>query len=61
MPFLRLGATTYSDPASGAMGPEVYNEQGGLFYFIYTKDGGKQWGGSADSGGPSGYVAVVKA
>ena len=58
--FLSEGMKTPDEIPEG-YGIEVSKEQGGVFYFIYTKDGGKQWGGSADSGGPSGYVAVVKA
>lgn len=58
--FLVEGMKTPDDLPEG-YGVEVYKEQGGLTYFIYTKDGSRQWGGSADSGGPSGYVAVTLA
>ena len=42
-------------------GVEVYKEDG-LTYFIYTKDGNKQWDGASAnkrSGNPSGYVAIT--
>lgn len=57
--FLNEGMKTPDDLPDG-YGIEVYKEQGNVVYFIYTKDGNKQWGGSADST-PSGYVAIVQA
>tara|TARA_Y100000310_G_scaffold88214_1_gene85119 strand:- start:958 stop:1581 length:624 start_codon:yes stop_codon:yes gene_type:complete len=59
--FLTEGMRTPDDLPEG-FGIEVYKEQGALIYFIYTKDGNKQWDGSAsESGAPSGYVAITQA
>jgi hypothetical protein len=57
--FLAEGMKTPEDLPEG-FGVEVYKEQGGLIYFIYTKDGAKQWEGARlGEGDPSGYVAIT--
>ncbi|MEO2158148.1 MAG: hypothetical protein ABGX31_02310 [bacterium] len=59
--FLTEGMRTPDDLPEG-YAIEVYKEQGGLIYFIYTKDDNRQWDGSGSEGGaPSGYVAVTSA
>jgi hypothetical protein len=59
--FLFEGMKTPDDLPEG-YAIEVYKEQGGLIYFIYTKDNNKQWDGSgSESGAPSGYVAITQA
>ncbi|MBT5148435.1 MAG: hypothetical protein HOM41_07715 [Flavobacteriales bacterium] len=58
--FLTEGMRTPDDLPEG-FGIEVYKEQGGLIYFIYTKDGERLWEGLNihESGMPSGYVAIT--